>query len=143
MEQAPRNLTYTGEVRDLPVFLERKRVQISLIPSRWEEPFGLAAIESMAASCLTVVSDRGMLPIIAERTGAFYFRDTIELESILERIEAMSAAERAERVRRQQGEVIRQFGAALFRRHFVELFERRGGDGCDAPARVPLAERVS
>ncbi len=143
MDRAPRNLTYTGEIRDLPQFLQRKGVQISLMPSRWEEPFGLAAIESMAASCLTVVSNRGMLPIIAERTGAFCFRDTLELETILERIEAMSAAERAERARRQQGEAIRQFGVALFRRHFAGLFEAQSL-GAAAPADgAMLAGRIS
>lgn len=35
---------------------------IHVVPSRWEEPFSLAALEGMACGAATVVSDRGGLP---------------------------------------------------------------------------------
>jgi glycosyltransferase involved in cell wall biosynthesis len=82
-EQLP-NLTYLGETSQLPKVLEEQHVQFSIVPSRWEEPFGLTSIESMAASCVTLVSHKGMLPLIAERTGAFCFDDDDQLERLLD-----------------------------------------------------------
>lgn len=38
-----------------------------LVPSVWEEPFGLTAIEAMARRRPLLVTDRGMLPLLAER----------------------------------------------------------------------------
>lgn len=37
-----------------------------LVPSVWEEPFGLTAIEAMARSRPLIVTDRGMLPRLAD-----------------------------------------------------------------------------
>jgi len=80
------NLVYLGETSDLPTLLKEQHVQFSIVPSRWEEPFGLTSIESMAASCITLVSHKGMLPMIAERTGALCFEDDDHLERLLEQI---------------------------------------------------------
>jgi glycosyltransferase involved in cell wall biosynthesis len=38
---------------------------VVLVPSCWEEPFGLTAIEAMARRRPLIVTDRGMLPILA------------------------------------------------------------------------------
>lgn len=37
-----------------------------LVPSLWEEPFGLTAIEAMARLRPLIVTDRGMLPLLAD-----------------------------------------------------------------------------
>ena len=37
---------------------------VAVVPSQWNEPFGLAAIEAMACGVATVVSDAGILPEI-------------------------------------------------------------------------------
>ena len=34
----------------------------SIVPSLWEEPFGAVALESVAAGCIVIHSDRGGLP---------------------------------------------------------------------------------
>ncbi len=39
-----------------------RKASISVIPSRWEEPLGRVAIESGAAGCATIISDKGGLP---------------------------------------------------------------------------------
>ncbi len=53
----------------LPGFLPRGELaaalstsSVNVVPSRWEEPFSLAALEGMAAGAATVVTDRGGLP---------------------------------------------------------------------------------
>ena len=54
-------------------FLSHKKVldlldetSISVVPSKWEEPFGRTALESTSRGCATIISNRGGLP---ETTG--------------------------------------------------------------------------
>ncbi len=41
---------------------EMGRSSICAVPSKWEEPFGIVAIEALAAGCRVIVSDVGGLP---------------------------------------------------------------------------------
>ena len=118
---APPNLFYAGETANLPDLIDRMPVHISIVPSRWEEPFGLVAIESMAASCITLVSDRGMLPYIAARTGAWCFHDDAELAAMLTQLHAMPREELCEIAARQQASVARHFGFDDFRRKILHV----------------------
>ena len=119
LAEAPPNLTYLGESTDLPSLLSSLPVHLSIVPSRWEEPFGLVAIESMAASCFTLVSDKGMLPHIAAETGAWCFRSDEELSGMLAKLRAMPRAELAEMASRQYASVVRQFGFDDFHRNIL------------------------
>tara|TARA_B100000886_G_C20416116_1_gene489348 strand:- start:259 stop:2385 length:2127 start_codon:yes stop_codon:yes gene_type:complete len=38
------------------------KVSISVVPSRWEEPFGRTALESSSRGCATIISNKGGLP---------------------------------------------------------------------------------
>ncbi len=38
------------------------KTSISVVPSRWEEPFGRTALESTSRGCATIISNRGGLP---------------------------------------------------------------------------------
>jgi UDP-glucose:(glucosyl)LPS alpha-1,2-glucosyltransferase len=42
------------------------RAAIAVVPSRWQEPFGLTALEAMASGCALVTSSRGGLGELAE-----------------------------------------------------------------------------
>lgn len=119
LARCPSNLSYLGESTNLPELIERLPVHVSIVPSRWEEPFGLVSIESMAASCFTLVSDRGMLPHIADATGAWCFHAEDELTAMLRRLGAMPRAELARIARGQHASVIRQFGFDDFRRNIL------------------------
>jgi glycosyltransferase involved in cell wall biosynthesis len=41
------------------------RAAIVVVPSRWQEPFGLTALEAMASGAALICSDRGGLPDVA------------------------------------------------------------------------------
>ncbi len=43
-----------------------------LVPSRWEEPFGIVALEGMACGCIPIVSDRGGLPAVVGDAGLIF-----------------------------------------------------------------------
>jgi len=47
------------------------KAAIVAVPSRWEEPFGLAALEAMACGAALVCSARGGLPEVAGRAAAY------------------------------------------------------------------------
>lgn len=60
---------------------------IIVIPSQYEEPFGLVAIEAMACHKLVVASNRGGLSEIVEHgVSGYLFNNEDELASILDRI---------------------------------------------------------
>lgn len=48
-----------------------------LVPSRWEEPFGLVALEGMACGCIPIVSDGGGLPDAVGKAGIVFERNSI------------------------------------------------------------------
>lgn len=87
-ETAPKNVVMYGEVRDVARTLSELGVQMSIVPSQWEEPFGLVAIESMASSCITLSTGKGGLREIAELTGMITFEDT---DSLINKIEEMNS----------------------------------------------------
>lgn len=70
------NVTFHPAVSDPSAFIAEVGIQVMLVPSQWQEPFGLVCIEGMANSCITVVSNRGALPQIAAKTGALVYGDS-------------------------------------------------------------------
>ena len=85
-QAAGANVHFDGAVPDAAQAIEQLGVQFNLVPSRWDEPFGLVAIEGMACSCLTIVSGRGGLAEIAGRTGALTAPDAESLRSLLDEL---------------------------------------------------------
>ncbi len=140
---APSNLAYAGETANLPDTINRLPVHISIVPSRWEEPFGLVSIESMAASCITLVSDRGMLPHIAACTGAWCFHDDEELAAMLTRLREMPRAELREIAAQQHASVIRQFGFGDFRRRILRVIAPDAVCHTDVLLSAPAASPTS
>ncbi|HSN48888.1 MAG TPA: glycosyltransferase family 4 protein, partial [Flavobacterium sp.] len=48
-----------------------------LVPSRWEEPFGIVALEGMACGCIPIVSDGGGLPDAVGKAGVVFKRNSL------------------------------------------------------------------
>jgi UDP-glucose:(glucosyl)LPS alpha-1,2-glucosyltransferase len=62
---ASSGVRYTGYL-DHPLVLEAMtRAAIAVVPSRWNEPFGLTALEAIACGAALIVSPRGGLPEVA------------------------------------------------------------------------------
>jgi glycosyltransferase involved in cell wall biosynthesis len=61
-------VTFAGPLRGRELIEAYQRHMILVVPSMWEEPFGLVALEGLASGCRVVVTDRGGLP---EAVGKF------------------------------------------------------------------------
>ena len=103
-------LTAQGIKVDFTGFVDRpnmpaalRRTQIHVVPSRWDEPFGLTTVEGMATGLATVASRTGGSPEVVGEAGLLFARDDpADLAACLERVLADPA------LRRQLGEMARQ-----------------------------------
>jgi glycosyltransferase involved in cell wall biosynthesis len=112
---------FDGAVTDVPSRLDALNIQFNLVPSRWQEPFGLVAIEGMACSCLTIVSGTGGLEEIAEKTGALVAPDEASLAAMLSNLCARPPAELSSLARRQFEATQRHYAPARFETAVQEL----------------------
>lgn len=131
---APAHVHFDGPVTDTAAAFSDHRVQFNLVPSRWEEPFGLVAIEGMASSCLTIVSGRGGLAEIAERTGALVADGTESLRHLLARLTTTPLSELADIARKQHERAITHYNPARFEAQIAALL-REALDACGARAK--------
>ena len=97
----------TGYVERDEVLARMARAAVVVMPSVWQEPCGLVAIEAMAAGCALVASRRGGLPDVVGEAGVLV--DEVEAGPFAEAVESLivdddrrralqsAAAERARR----------------------------------------------
>lgn len=60
---------------DLPDQFRRSHIHV--VPSRWDEPFGLTTVEGMATGLATIGSDTGGTPEVIGDTGMLFERDSV------------------------------------------------------------------
>lgn len=79
-------VTYVGEVKGRRKVELLARARCVLVPSRWNEPFGLVACEAMACGTPVVASTRGALPeLIADGETGFLAATPEEMTAAVER----------------------------------------------------------
>ena len=84
-----------------------RQAQIHVVPSRWDEPFGLTTVEGMASGLAMVASRTGGTPEIIGEAGFLFERDNAdELAAYLERLvcDAPLRAEYGQRARQRAEE---------------------------------------
>jgi glycogen(starch) synthase len=62
-------ISFTGTLRGNSLIQEVSRHRLAVIPSIWEEPFGVVVLEAIAAGCIPLVSTMGGLPEAAGPCG--------------------------------------------------------------------------
>ena len=62
-------ITFTGFLQGPELGRLVRRHRIFVIPSTWEEPFGVVALEAIAAGCVPLISGLGGLPEASGRCG--------------------------------------------------------------------------
>ena len=95
--------------------------RILAIPSRWAEPFGVVALEGIAAGCAVVASDRGGLPEAAGPCGLFFPNG--DSSALAARLQAVLTDSGLEKQLVDAGPAhIRNFEPAKVARDYLQLF---------------------
>ena len=63
-----------------------RAADLVVVPSEWDEPFGLVPIEAAACGTLTIVSDRGLLPTFVESLGRDAVFRSANVDALSERL---------------------------------------------------------
>jgi len=117
------NILYYGKTENLEGTIRAIPIHISLVPSRWPEPFGLVAIESMAMSCITILSGTGELKNIALRTSALVYDCPENLELLLLWLRSADPAELVAVVHKQFTAVMENYSFEMFRQKISGLLK--------------------
>lgn len=71
-------VTFYGAMQGEALVESLNSHQFLLVPSVWEEPFGIVALEGMACGCLPIVSDGGGLPDAVGKAGLIFKRGDVD-----------------------------------------------------------------
>jgi len=87
---------FTGALPSERIAEELNRHRFLVVPSLWEEPFGIVALEGLACSCMPIVSRRGGLPeAIGPHGYTFENGDATDLARVLAHVLAHPEQARA------------------------------------------------
>lgn len=70
-------IRFLGFMAAVEIARELNEHRYLLVPSRWEEPFGIVALEGMACGCIPIVSDGGGLPDAVGKAGVVFERNSL------------------------------------------------------------------
>lgn len=82
-----RQVTFVGELRGSALSRELNAHDIIVIPSVWDEPFGIVGLEGVAAGCVAVASSGGGLPDAVGECGLLFRNGDVDaLADAIERL---------------------------------------------------------
>jgi glycogen(starch) synthase len=89
---------FAGKLVGQPLVKALNTHRVAVVPSVWEEPFGLVALEAQACGCLPVVANSGGLPQAAGPAGVVFAKGDAAaladcLTSVLRRLPTHTAAQ--------------------------------------------------
>jgi glycosyltransferase involved in cell wall biosynthesis len=70
-------ITFLGALKGESLVTCLNRHKFLIVPSMWEEPFGIVALEGMACGCIPIVSDGGGLPEAIGNAGLTFKRGDV------------------------------------------------------------------
>lgn len=77
-------VTFLGTLKGEYLAIEMSKHQIMVIPSIWEEPFGIVALEGIASDCVPIYARAGGLPEACGNIGIGFTKgDVLDLEKQL------------------------------------------------------------
>ncbi len=71
-------IRYAGFVPYGDLFKYYQKAKATLVPIRWEEPFGLVMTEAMACGTPVIAFNRGSAPEVVEREKTGFIVETVE-----------------------------------------------------------------
>ena len=114
-------VSFAGRRLGVELARELARHKVMVVPSRWEEPFGIVAVEGIAAGCLVVAATGGGLGEAVGAAGRLFQRaDAASLAEELARIWAKPSVGIDAEVRQAH---LAQFQAPDIAREYLEVFD--------------------
>jgi glycogen synthase len=115
------SVRFTGALQGEVLVLVLNRHRLCVVPSVWEEPFGLVALEALACGCVPVVARSGGLPGAVGPCGVVVSKgDAAALADALELLHA-DAARRAALLAQAEAHLAAHQAAAVARRYLAVL----------------------
>jgi len=115
---------FTGYMKGAPLQAEIARHRIMAIPSRWKEPFGVVALEGIAAGCAIVGSSGGGLTDAIGPCGlTFSNNDGAALTKALERL--LTQPELVAQLRAKAASHLEKFSIESQSEHYLRVFEKQ------------------
>jgi glycosyltransferase involved in cell wall biosynthesis len=114
--------TFAGVTQDAELVSLLNGHQLLVVPSRWEEPFGIVALEGMACGCVPVVARAGGLPDAVGHAGVIFEKGNAR--DLADSIEHLLADEaRLEALRQLAPEHLKRHRAAVIAQQYLEVLE--------------------
>jgi glycogen(starch) synthase len=115
-------LEFKGVVRDQALVETYRSHRVLVVPSRWEEPFGVVALEGLASGCQLVVANVGGLPEAAGPTARIFPKDDwMALSEILKSLPNRQSDEKRALIKMH----LRQHASATIAKRYSEMFASR------------------
>jgi len=114
--------TFAGarQGEELVALLNHHRLLV--VPSRWEEPFGIVALEAMACGCVPVVARAGGLPEAVGEAGVTFGKE--DPRSLAECLKSLLGDEpRLEELRRRAPSHLERHRPAVIADQYLEVME--------------------
>ena len=118
----PSRIRFTGALQGEDLVMELNRHTFQFIPSVWEEPFGIVALEGIACGLIPIASDGGGLPEAVGNAGVIFERGRIEsLIAVTKRL-VQNPAQQA-KCRAAANQHLSAFSIESITRKFLDVIE--------------------
>jgi glycosyltransferase involved in cell wall biosynthesis len=120
-------IRFTGSMRGEELVKCLNRHRFLLVPSVWEEPFGIVALEGMACGCIPIVSDGGGLPDAVGKAGLIFHRG--DVNDLFKRIqELLNNPGLMKELKNAAREHLKEHQANVITRKYLDIIEAIGNN---------------
>ena len=119
------NIIFTGFIANEEIFKMYQSADISVVPSIWEEAFGLVLIEAMQSKLPVITTNSGAIPEIVSNESAYIInRDEKMIENITNRLrELIEEPEKRKQMGKIGYQISQKYNTKRYYREFVEIIQ--------------------
>lgn len=116
------SVKFKGYLKGTELYNEISRHKVMIVPSRWDEPFGVVALEGIACGCVVIGSEGGGLPLAIGDSG-FTFPNN-DLKQLVYCMETVIGNEDLHRsLTSNSKDHLAKFDISAQAEHYIKVFE--------------------